>query len=228
VNKFIRAIKELQLITVNELLQKDDKWTQWSEKDGKNALHYLCGLNLSGDPHKMETSLQMLKLLLDNGMDINSIHKIPEKSGFFPATPLWYAYTRGRNEQLYTYLLSKGADPNHCMFAIAWYDDVPAAELFKSYGAVVEDAAFLAANAWKRFNVAKWFLDNDADVNVADQDGNTALHLAVKRNYKKEYIELLLQHGADIYQENKEGMSAYALAESSRKKTLSLLLRSYL
>jgi hypothetical protein len=159
VNPFIRAIKELQINTVKELLQKDAKWTQWSEKDGKHALHYLCGLNLSADRQKEETGLQILKLLLESGMDINSVHKIPEKSGYFPATPLWYAYTRGRNEKLYTYLLSKGASPNRCMFAIAWYDDVPAAELFKSYGAVVEDAAFLAAFAWIRFNVAKWFLN---------------------------------------------------------------------
>jgi hypothetical protein len=37
---------------------------------------------------------------------------------------------------------------------------------------------------------------------------------AIKRKYKKEYIELLLRHGADLHQENKEGVSPYALKES--------------
>ncbi|GIQ64935.1 hypothetical protein PACILC2_35030 [Paenibacillus cisolokensis] len=66
------------------MLRKDAKWTQWSEKDGKNALHYLCGLDISTDPQKVEASLQILKLLLESGMDINSIHKIPDRCGFFP------------------------------------------------------------------------------------------------------------------------------------------------
>ncbi|ALS29440.1 ankyrin repeat-containing protein [Paenibacillus sp. 32O-W] len=223
VNNFIRAVKALDIAAITELLRKDAKWTQWSEKDGKNALHYLCGLDISTDPQKVEASLQILKLLLESGMDINSIHKIPDRCGFFPATPLWYAYTRGRNEKLYTYLLSAGADPNHSMFAIAWYDDVKAADLFKKYGAEIEDAAFLAAFTWKRFGMAEWFLQNGANVNFADEDGNTALHYAVKRNYKMEYIQLLLQFGADFHKENKEGMSPKKIAESNnRKKVLSL------
>ncbi|WP_274654391.1 hypothetical protein [Paenibacillus humicola] len=43
-NGFIRAVKNAELAVVKEMLQKDAKWIGWSEKDGKNALHYLCGL----------------------------------------------------------------------------------------------------------------------------------------------------------------------------------------
>ncbi|QHW00997.1 ankyrin repeat domain-containing protein [Spirosoma endbachense] len=217
-NKFIQAIKKLDIPSVSELLKKNPEWLGWSEENGKNALHYLCGLDIAKDPQKIEASFQLLKLLLDRGMDMNAVHQLPDNCGFFPATPLWYAYTRGRNETLYTYLLEKGANPNHCLFAIAWNDDVQAANLFKKYGASLADAAggdtpFLAAFTWKRFNIASWFLENGVDVNIADSEGNTALFYAVKRKYKLEQIDLLIQFGADFNKENNDGISPKKLAE---------------
>jgi hypothetical protein len=89
------------------------------------------------DSAKAERSLAILKLLLKHGLDINSIHRIPDKTcGHFPATPVWYAYTRGRNETLYTWLLRNGGSPDHCLFAITWYDDVKTANFFKKHGAL--------------------------------------------------------------------------------------------
>jgi hypothetical protein len=93
-NKLIRAVKYSDLTSIEEMLQRESKWIKWPEDNGKNALHYLCGLDISKDPRKAEISLQILKLLLKRGMNINSIHEIPEGCGIFPATPLWYAYTR--------------------------------------------------------------------------------------------------------------------------------------
>jgi len=224
-NRFIKAVKDLDITAINELLQIHSKWNKWSEEDGKNALHYLCGLDISEDPTKVEASLTILKLLLSSGMDMNTIHEIPDRCGFFSATPLWYAYTRGRNEKLDTYLLTAGADPDHCMFAIAWNDDVRAADMFKKYGAEIEDAAFLGAFKWKRFRMTEWFLNNGANVNYEDPDGDTALLHVLKRKYKMEHLKLLLQFGADFNQENKEGMSAKKLAEiESRIKVLGLFV----
>jgi len=103
-NNYIEAIKAADLVSVTEMLQKDPKWIKWAEPTGKNALHYLCGLGLSNDKAKTDESLAILKFLLKRGMDINAIHRIEDKNcGYFPATPLWYAYTRGRNETLYKY-----------------------------------------------------------------------------------------------------------------------------
>src|ERR1700754_4456738 len=104
-NKFIRAIKDLDLQQVESLLAKGPQWLQWREETGKNALHFLCGAEIVKQPQKEPESLEILKLLLKNGMDINSVHLIPDPNCSFPATPLWYAYTRGRNKTLYTYLL---------------------------------------------------------------------------------------------------------------------------
>ncbi len=229
-NKFIEAVKNSDLTSIKELLHKNPDWINWSEDNGKNALHYLCGLPVAKDPQKAEICFQILKLLLKSGMNMNAVHKIPDTCGFFPAAPLWYAYTRGRNEKLFTYLLSRGADPENCMFAIAWNDDVKSAGLFRKHGAEIDKGAsgntpFLAAWNWKRFNVAEWFLKNGADVNFTNQDGNTALLYAVKRKYKIEQVKLLLHFGADFNKENKDGVSPKKLAELNRqKKILSLFV----
>ena len=109
------------------------------------------------------------------------------------------------------------------MFAIAWYDDVEAAELFRHYGAGIEDAHFLAAFFWKRLNIAVWFLDNGADVNHIGPEGFSALHLAVKRKADRSVIQFLLDRGADVNRENKEGMSPRKLAlQNSQRSVLKL------
>ena len=109
------------------------------------------------------------------------------------------------------------------MFAIAWYDDVISASLFKKHGAAIDDSVngntpFLGAFQWKRFNIAEWFLKNGANINFADSDGNTALYYAIKRKYKIEYVKLLLQFGADFNKKNKDGISPKKLAELNSQK----------
>lgn len=139
-NKFIQAIKSLNLPLLEQIAQTEPKWIKWTEEDGKNGLHYLCSVPIASNPEKAETSLNILKLFLKSGMDINSIHLIKDGVCDFSATPLWYAYARGRNEKTWKYLLDKGANPENCMYAIAWYDDAEAAAIFKKHGASIEGA----------------------------------------------------------------------------------------
>lgn len=226
-NKFVKAIKGLDIAAVKEFL-KVPKWVGWAEPTGKNALHYLCGLDVADDAARDETSLTTLKLLLKSGMDINSIHKIPEKDSYFPGTPLWYAYTRGRNEKLYKYLLKHGADPSHCLWAIAWYDDVAAAKLWLKHGAKIDERPslnnlFLGSFQWKKYKFAKWTLDQGADVNAPGPGGLTSLMLALKRK-DETAIKMLLALGADPDKESEEGISARKLAEQKGpRRILSLL-----
>jgi ankyrin repeat protein len=250
-NKFIQAIKDLDLDAVKSIIKSEPKWLDWSERDGKNPLHFVCGVPMiemrpGEKPIKnvkevSERALKLLKLLLQSGMDINSIHRIPEKHRFFPGTPLWWAYTRGRNEKLYTYLLKQGADPRHCMYAITWYDDTKAANRFKKYGVFsserevragkskfVEDingptgmdSPLLAAFAWKKWKMAEWLLKNGADPDAADQCGATALFHAARKKYDAAHIKLLLKHGADPDRPTNDGSTPRALAAKYRDKTI--------
>lgn len=226
-NKYIAAIRSLDHAAVEGLLEQDPKWAVWAEPSGKNALHYLCGVEIRKIPDRAVESLDILKLLLKAGMDINSIHQVVDGCGFFPATPLWYAYTRGRNETLYKYLLAEGADPDHCMYAIAWYDDAEAAALFYRHGATLtggkgQDSPLHAAWGWKKFRVAEWFLQNGVDVDEADEKGNTPLYnaVAMKRKYEIDDICLLLRYGADIDKPNSEGISPRTRAERDRRRSV--------
>ena len=226
-NKFITAVTDLDIVAVKEFL-KNPKWRNWSEPSGKNALHYLCGLSAPGDHGKM---LSMLKLLLKSGMDINSPHRIDEKNcDAFPATPLWYAYTRGRNETLFKHLLKKGASPSGCWWAIAWYDDVKAGELWLKHGAKLGenpslDELFLGTFQWKKYSFARWLLNKGADVNARGPGGLIALMLAVNRK-DEDAIKMLLEFGADPDLESEQGISARKIAESKGpKRLLNLLVR---
>ena len=231
-NKFEKAIKELDYDALKDLTKSDSNWLSWRDKNGRSALHLVADVKVASGSEEAKNSVRVFQFLLKNGMDLNSIHKVPETGGFFPATPLWHAYTRGRNEKLYTWLLKNGAMPDHCMFAIAWYDDPKAATLFRKHGAKItddkgRDNPFLAAYCWKKFKMAKWFLDNGADVNFADKDGNTALHFAVKRKFDYNQIEFLLKNKANINQQNHAGISPLRLAEEKRYRKILELLKKY-
>jgi catechol 2,3-dioxygenase-like lactoylglutathione lyase family enzyme len=230
-NQFIHAIRALDVEAMKHLIEKEPKWLTWQEKDGRNGLHFLCSLYVNDRPGKGEASLQLLKLLVSKGMDIHSICHIPEKDGTFPGTPLWFAYAKGKNKKLYPWLLENGARPDNCMFAIAWQNDVQAAALFKKYGAAITDkegnhTPFVAAVMWKKLAVAQWFLENGAEVNTTDEHGNTALFYAVSKKYSLDFIELLLRHGANAHQQNKEGVSPMRVAEQNKQKRLLSLLKA--
>ena len=224
-NKLIEAIKSGDYVSVRKLIQTEPKWLRWSEPSGKNALHYLCGIPTSGDPVKEGEILNLSKLLLKGGVDINCVHRIEEKNcDHFPATPLWYAYTRGRNEKLYRYLLKHGADPGNCWWAIAWYDDVAAGKLWLKYGANIDEKPslndlFLGSFQWKKYAFAKWLLDQGADVNASGPGGLTALMLAVKRK-DEDAVRLVLSRGADPDKQADDGTSARKIAETRGPKRI--------
>src|SRR5687767_9029662 len=227
-NSYIKAVTALDISCVSEMLAKDPKWISWAEPSGKNALHYLCGVRID-EPKKVDEDLRILKLLLKKGMDINSVHRIEEKNrNYFPATPLWYAYTRGRNEKLYKYLLKQGADPSHCWWAIAWYDDVAAGKLWLKHGAKLGEKPslndlFLGTFQWKKYKFAEWLIDQGADVNARGPNGLTAIMLAVKRKHE-EAIKFLIKRGADPDKKSDDGTTARIIAETKGPKRLAALL----
>lgn len=63
--------------------------------------------------------------------------------------------------------------------------------------------------------IIKLLIDNGADINQKDNNGNTALHYAVKSNDIKA-AELLLNFGADLHLQNNSGLTALNYANSDQ------------
>ena len=63
-----------------------------------------------------------------------------------------------------------------------------------------------------REDIVRLFVQNRANLNIADKDGRTALMLAIWRE-NLTIVKLLVQSGADISIKNKEGLVADDIAE---------------
>jgi len=63
----------------------------------------------------------------------------------------------------------------------------------------------------------KYFLNKKYNPNEQNKEGNTAMHLSMKKKNRK-IIKLLLDNNADITIKNKEGMTSYDLADKDIRK----------
>ena len=68
-----------------------------------------------------------------------------------------------------------------------------------------------------------WMLSNGADCEIRDQEGNTALHYAIRQGY--ELTKILLLHGANISAKNARGNTAlHRAAQSGEPRVVELLI----
>jgi len=65
-------------------------------------------------------------------------------------------------------------------------------------------------------NITNYLIDLGADLNSTDTNGNSILWTAVMwyRDQNGNFIEKLIEKGADIHKENNNGISAFSLAHS--------------
>ncbi|RDU70271.1 ankyrin repeat domain-containing protein [Helicobacter brantae] len=111
-------------------------------------------------------------------------------------TPLYNACRSGWGDVV-ELMIKKGADVD-----AESYGETP---LLKVAGRKVNDV-----------NLARILINNDADVNAKDANGNTPLYLAIL-NKNSAMIKLLLDNGADMYIKNKRGdtPARYILSQKS-------------
>lgn len=57
------------------------------------------------------------------------------------------------------------------------------------------------------FFLMKQLIDSGADVNHADKDGNTSLHLAISYNRTADIVKLLIEAGADLNKPRHDGIT---------------------
>ena len=170
----LAAVKELRWKEVAGGLADNPALLRFRDAKGRNWLH-LCGsVNLQVQPAlDAKNSIKVAKVLLESGLDINDA---AFREGSWRATALWYAIAHGRNLPLATYFLEQDSDPNHCLWAAAFNNDVEAIRVLARYGAEIDpgtDTPFLAAIHWGRFEAADELLKLGANVNAQGKLGVT-------------------------------------------------------
>ena len=148
-------------------------------------------------------NFEIASLLIDNGADVN----VKDEYG----TAILKITVSSRNFEIASLLIDNGADVNvidgdgkTILMEAAFYGHNDIASFIIDKGADVnakgssdyaDDTALSFAASWGSIEIAKLLIDNGADVNAKDNDGGTALSLAIGWELD-EFINLLREKGA--------------------------------
>jgi uncharacterized protein len=217
--KMLEIVKALRWKEVAAVLDDDARLLAYQDDKGRNWLHICCGVNIKGDKRKAADSIRTAEALLERGLPINREAFIAE--GQWKATPLWYAIARGENLALAEYLLQHGSNPNYCLWAAAFREDLAAIRMLARAGADLNDPSvdfespLLHAIKWSHFKAAAELLKLGADPNYQDPKGMTALHYMLNKASDKKHFAMLIAHGARGNLKNNDGVTA---ADLMRRK----------
>ena len=167
------------------------------------------------------------KLLLKAGVDVDQGEQFPEGDTVFHATPLWRALSWQQHDALAEFLLENGANPNPAVFAATYRGGDggdESCELLHRFGADWNQrfngrTPLMDLMYFKRPAASRWLLAHGAEVNAADPTGKTALHFAAIRGVRADYVQALIEAGANVRARDAEGKTAHdhALANKRRK-----------
>jgi len=204
----LALVKAFRFADVDRALRENPELKAFRGERGRNWLHICCGQKVKKGQEK--DSIKTAEVLLKHGFDMNA----PAfTEGSWKATPVWFAVGRGENPALLEFLLKRGADPNHSLWACSFRSDLAAMRLLIRHGAdleaVAEDSTpFLGAVGWSKFAAAEELLKHGANPDARDSKGMTALHYMLKKNSDKKYIAMVIAHGARGDIKNKDGVTA--------------------
>jgi hypothetical protein len=214
----LSLVKELRWKEARDGFAEKPDLLRVRDKRGRTWLHVACAVDANKRRAASRDGIRMAELLLDLGLDINDAAFTEEN---FKATPLWYTIAFGKNIHLAKFLLSRGSDPNYCMFAAAYNNDAPAIRLLAEHGAEIDSISegctpLLAAIQWSRFKAAEELLKLGANPDYQDSKGTTALHCMLKKGSDKKYLRMILSYGARTDIPNEAGATAATIMMRKR------------
>jgi ankyrin repeat protein len=176
--------------------------------------------------------LELVKALLAHGANPNArLEKTPPRVGYtqlaveqrvagvnaFPgATPFLLAAMAGDIEVMRA-LAAGGADPR-----LKTKDETTALMLAAGLGRYLAESRVTEPQA---LDAVKVIVELGADVNAANESGNTALHGAAQIKANK-VIEYLVEHGADVNVANKRGQTPVVLGDTVRAGSATVASRT--
>ena len=196
---------------------------------GRTPLHYVA---LSGlwKRHGSDRALPCASLLLDAGADVDAAEEIVDGDEVFRATPLWHALAWQQHLALAAFLLERGADPNRAVFAVTYQGDEGACALLDRHGADWEQVfngrtPLMDLMHFRRPGASRWLIARGVDVNTADRTGKTALHFAALRGVRADYVESLVDAGADAGAQDASGRTPLDYAVQKKRTRLFEILK---
>ena len=216
--RMLQLVRDLRWRDVATSVEQTPALLGVRDRRGRTWLHVCCGVDPRARGLSPADAVRTADVLLDSGLDIDDA---AFREGDWKATPLWHAVARGRNLRLARHLLKRGADPDHCLWAAAYHDDVAAIKLLVGGGAaidpVVEDETpFLHAVKTSHFRAAEALLKLGANVDFQDSHGRTALHYMLRKASDERHFRMIIRYGARADLPDREG--ATALEALSRKR----------
>ena len=143
-------------------------------------------------------SVRVADLLLERGLRVDEPAFVLED---WHATPLWHAISRGHNLVLAAHLLQRECDPDHCLWAAAYGDDVDAIRLLLEHGAELDP--------------------------VYHTDGNTPLHVLLDAQAPLERIRAVLEQGAKGDLADDRGRTVEQILRKKRNKAIAALANEF-
>ena len=208
---------------------RDPERVHAQDPAGRTPLQYVA---LSGlwKEHGSERALRCATLLLDAGADVNNAELMREGDEVFRATALWRTLSAQQHYALAECLLERGADPNPAVFTVTFSAASQGCELLDRYGANWEQTfhgrtPLMDLMYFKKPAGSRWLIARGVQVGAVDPGGKTALHFAAIRGVRADYVQNLIDAGANVDAKDHDGNTALDYARAHKRDKLIALLR---
>ena len=224
-----KQVRSFDVAGVAESLDAAPDLLDVRDERGRTWLHLCCSVDITKrSKADRRASVALVAGLLDRGLDMDDA---AFTEGTWRATPVWFSVARGRNLDLARFLLERGADPNHTLFAASFHDDFAAIDLLLDHGAAIDEVAedetpFLGAIKTSHFASAWRLAERGADVNAVGSEGMTALHYMLKKNSDTEHFLALARFSPRYDIPGPDGLTAADLIARKRDPALRALAPS--
>ena len=195
----INHITSLSSKEIKDILQEHPTWVK-----------YISLLVLYDPNNSNSRTIKRIKTLIENGVDVNM------KDG--RGNSILFEACKYNDMDLIKMLVENGADVNirtnkgYTPLGYVCYnksDNIELAKFLVEHGALIKEYHLLDAVKNNNKNIIKYLIENGANVNAKDADGNTPLLLVCNPSMgfsvDFDLVKYLVENGADVNARNNEG-----------------------